>query len=139
MMQKTVKPTLELILLIFFYLIVAAAGLQRTISAYQNYSFLEKTLPISPLYLILSGFFWFLTGAVAACWLWFALNKTPWVVAVSTILIFLTYWIERLFLYHNQPGQANLPFGVVFSICALLFAFTVIYLPAQRQRFFTRK
>jgi len=129
----------ELKLLTLMYLITAAAGLQRLVSALQTWTFLASLLPFSPLYLVLSGLLWVLLGALSAVWLWFNLKRTLTLLVASSLIVTATYWIERLYLYRNDPAQENLPFAVTVTLCALVYIALVIVSHNQRQRFFRKR
>jgi hypothetical protein len=84
----------------------------------------EYRIPISPLYISLSGGLWFITGLTLA---WGLLHGKAWAkMAVSCGMIGYTiwYWFDRLVL---EKPHANWPFVLIANFILLLILFSILF------------
>ncbi|MCE1254750.1 MAG: hypothetical protein LWX83_14515 [Anaerolineae bacterium] len=115
--------------LTLIFLIVFCAGLQRTISAIQNFSFLEKLLAFSPYYLVVSGISWSFIGLIAIFLLWFVKIYHQQMLCICLLFIPTSYWIERFSLFKDSSSQTNFYFSMGVTITYLLFTLFILYFP----------
>ena len=101
-------------------LTITVVNFIRLVQAAQQWKFLERLLPFSPLYLILAGSFWAVTGLILIIGLWLG---RPWGRLFTILLSFIYtcfYWIDRLLLRNSEVGVGSLPFSIIVNIVLLL-------------------
>ncbi len=131
--------TFKVKLLTITFLIVFIAGMQRFVSAIQNFSFLEGLLFFSPYYLVISGLLWGVTGLLIIFQVWFNQPYQRPITLIGTLFVTLSYWIERLAFYKNSAAQANLFFSITFTLLMLIFISAILYSPRSAQFYPRRK
>ncbi len=99
-------------------LTIAIVNVIRFVLTIVQWEFLNDILPISPVYLVLSGFVWSLTLPPLAWGLWRGYPWAPRLTLLASLAYTLYYWLDRLLLTTNYGGQ-NWPFVIVFNIILL--------------------
>lgn len=103
-------------------LLTAGFNLLRFWNAFREYEFLSGLLPFSPLYLVLGGLFWGLTGLVLFFGLWLGKQWAPTLTRIAAIVYTLYFWLDRIFLTSAGIG-ANWLFVLIINIIILAFVF----------------
>lgn len=120
-------------------LIFSAAGWMRAVDAWTDWSWLSLagTQP-GPLYLILSGALWGVTGLAAGLWLLLRLKYSRPAALIAAFLLALTFWLDRIFFSHAPGSGGNTPFALLATLVLLGSAVAVLTTPEERQRLFRR-
>lgn len=103
-------------------LILSVVNLVRAVRAIQLWSFLSELLPLSPLYLALTGLFWFGVGLGLAWMIWRGLPRTASLVRMAAAAYLLYFWADRLWV-SNAGLPANWPFNLAASLLGLAFVY----------------
>jgi uncharacterized membrane protein YphA (DoxX/SURF4 family) len=83
----------------------------RAWAAFQQAEFINRLpLPAPALYYQLSGIFWSVVGLVFMVGLFTGPAWYGKALAAAITLYLGTFWVERLWLGANAPGQSNTPF-----------------------------
>jgi hypothetical protein len=99
-------------------LILSVVQLIRALRAIQLWEFLSELLPLSPLYLALSGLVWFGVGLALAGMVWRRVPRAGRL-ARAAALAFLAYdWADRLWV-SNAGLPANWPFALGAGLLGL--------------------
>jgi hypothetical protein len=96
----TTSPThrpLSITLLAWFVLVVTILNLLRLVMTLRNWEFLAGLLPMSPVYLALSGLSWCLLGFPLTWGIWLGKSWAPKFTLISIIAYSIYYWSDRLF------------------------------------------
>jgi hypothetical protein len=127
------KPThprpLSVTLIALGVLTIASVNLLQFWNAVKQWDFLVGLLPISPLYLIVSGLVWGLSGLVLFYGLWRGLRWAPVLLLITAILYTLAYWLDRLLLAATGLGDNWLFTGIVY----LLLLSLVLWVMTRRR------
>ena len=118
------RPT-SVTLLTLGVLTIAIVNIIRFVLTLAQWEFLNEVLPISPLYLALSGFIWSLVWLPLAWGLWRGYKWAPRFTLLTTLAYTLYYWLNRLLLTTNYGGQ-NWPFISVFNIMLLTITYLIL-------------
>jgi hypothetical protein len=106
-------------------LIISGINLLRFVEALRQWQFLSALLPISPLYLVLSGLAWGGIGLSIVWGLWlgyrWAAPSLRWAASAYT----LYYWIDRLTL-SSPDVETNWLFAAVFNAIILSLIFWIL-------------
>jgi hypothetical protein len=113
-------------------LTLAVINLVRMTQAVLLWEFLKDLLPFTPLYLVLNGSFWGLTGLIVAVLVWSGWKKTPQLTLAYFGLFSLLLWLDRLFMPGYPGRNSNWPF--VIGINIILFAWSVWFLLKSKAR-----
>lgn len=124
MAHKISRP-FSVTLLVLGVLIIAIVNGIRFILAISQWEFLNDILPISPIYLVLSGLVWSLILLPLVWGLWRGYSWAPRLTMISSLAYTLYYWLDRLFLTTNYGGQ-NWPFVIVFNIILLISIYWIL-------------
>ncbi len=100
------RRPLSVTLLALGVLSIASVNLLRFWNALQQWDFLVVLLPISPLYLVASGFVWGLTGLILFYGLWRGRRWAPRLSVVVALFYTCYYWLDRL-LVSSRGFSAN--------------------------------
>ena len=122
---------LSVTMLTFGVLTLAGLNLVRFIAACQQREFLANLLPVSPLYLALSGLVWAVIGLVLAYGLWTGKPIAVGGTLVAALAYTLYYWFDRSLLAADAPA-ANWPFAVLINLCLLVMVFWILFRPKAR-------
>ena len=117
-------------------LTLAVLNLLRMIDGIRLWRFFSEILTVSPLYLVITGLLWSVTGIVLAYGLWRGSLWAPGLMRWAAAAYVLYYWIDRfLFWSPAVRGSANWPFALIVSSAALLFVF-LLFSRARVKDFF---
>jgi hypothetical protein len=100
-------------------LIFSGLHLLRFARAVALWGFLAELLPISPLYLALSGLVWGLAGLILTCGLWQGRRWASRATLPAVLAYSLYYWLDRMILF-PQGGSLNWPFDTALNIILLI-------------------
>ena len=125
---------LSVTMLAFGVLTLAGLNLVRFMAACQQREFLASLLPVSPLYLALSGLLWAVIGLVLAFGLWTGRSFAVGGTLVAALAYTLYYWFDRSLLAADAPA-ANMPFAVLTNLCLLVVVFWILFRPKARTFF----
>ena len=117
-------------------LILTVMNLARLIRAAELRAFLAELLPISPLYFILTGLIWTLTGAVLLWGLWRGRPWTPRLALLAFLAYSFYFWFDRLFLAAGAQ-MVNWPFALAFNLLLLFWLLWIFSRPWSRAFFGT--
>ena len=106
-------------------LLTAGFNLLRFWNAFREYEFLSGLLPFSPLYLVLGGLFWGLTGLVLFFGLWLGKQWAPTLTRIAAIVYTLYFWLDRIFLTSAGIG-VNWLFVLIINIIILALVFLIL-------------
>ena len=128
------RRPLSVTLLALLVFSVAILNFLRLVITAQKWAFLAGLLPMSPLYLVLSGLLWCLAGILLAWGLWRGKPWGPKLTLISIVAYTLHYWLDRLFM----PGYPQRNTGGYFLIGVnLLIVFLSLWaLSRPRARYF---
>jgi uncharacterized membrane protein (DUF2068 family) len=114
---------------------IGGLNLLRCFQAVRQWTFLEALLPISPLYLALSGLFWAVVGLALAWGLWQGRRWAQRFTLLATLFYTLYYWVDRLLL---PPGAgSNWPFMAGLNVALLVLLGWILFSPKARDFFQT--
>jgi len=114
----------------------AIVHLLRFWLAIRQWQWLESLPIIPPVYLASTGLFFGLSGLALALGLWFGKRWARLALPFFTIVAFLVFWIDRLFL--RPVPESNTPFMMAITIVAFLLTAGVFLLPSAKQFFGAR-
>jgi hypothetical protein len=87
-------------------LIITILNLTRLVLSALYWDFLVNWPGVSPLYIMLTGFVWTLTGSIL-CWgLWTAKSWAPRLMRAVALAYALYYWLDHVFLMDHPAGGA---------------------------------
>lgn len=100
-------------------------------------TFLETLpLPISPLYLQITGLVFGLTGLLCFIGLWQGLRWAPWATKILAIGTAVFSWTDRLLVADPDPGLGNWPFALGITVFFVGYLF-LIFRSDDVKQFFT--
>lgn len=123
-------------LLALLVLSIAGINLIRFVKALAEWEFWAGALPISPLYLALSGLTWVLTCAPLAWGLWRGAGWASDFSLPAAGAFCLYYWLDRLFLRGGVGGN-DIVFDILLTALFLIYVRWSLKHPAALA-FFTR-
>lgn len=106
-------------------LTIAMLHLLRMILTQMQYEFLARLLPITPLYLILSGAAWSVVGILLFVGLFFGREWAPLFTRLAALAFSASLWVERLLLANPQVQSANLGFAIGANLVLVVLVFWV--------------
>ena len=116
-------------LLALVVLMFAGLNLERLVQAIWQWEFLNKILPISPLYLALSGLIWALIGFTLAFLLWVGASFAPRFTYITAFIYTMYYWFNRLILF-DREWLVNWLFVTIINIISIV---TICWIFSQRK------
>jgi hypothetical protein len=130
------RPARPFSVTIFALLVLSIAGINliRFVQALVEWQFWAATLPVSPVYLALSGLVWTLTWAPLAWGLWQGYSWAHTFTLPAAGAFALYYWLDRLFL-KGGAGSSSLPVAVLLTLVFLLYARWMLNRPQARDFF----
>ncbi len=123
--QKSPRP-LSVTLLALGVLSIASLNLLRLVDAVRLWDFLSKLLPISPLYLALTGLIAGGIGLFLAWGLWKGRGWAPRFTMLASLAYAAYYWLDRLLLSNADSRRSNLPFSVGATLVLLALIFYIL-------------
>jgi hypothetical protein len=126
---------LSVTLVAYGVLILGVANLTRLAQALEGWSFLASVLPISPLYLALTGLGWGVVFLAAAWGLWLGRRWAPRYTQGAALAFAAYYWIDRLFVADAAATASSVPFAAVLTALILLFIFWAFSRPKVKAFF----
>jgi hypothetical protein len=91
-----------------------------------------------PLYLALGGALWGLLALPAAWGLWAGKRWAPITSRLAALVLFLSFWFDRLVTAWVGSPPPNTVFVLVVSVFGMAFTFGALALPAAREYFVGR-
>jgi hypothetical protein len=130
--DESISPTvvtrrrpLSVTLLAIGVLIFAGINLIRVVASLQQREFLAGLLPISPLYLSISGLVWLVVGLILVWGLWLGRHWAIRATLLGVLAYSLYYWFNRLLLDAEKPGY-NWLFSAAINLLLLGIVFWVL-------------
>jgi hypothetical protein len=115
-------------------LMIAGFNLLRFWNAFGDYEFLSSLLPFSPLYLVLGGLFWGLTGLVLFYGLWLGKRWAPIITLIAAFGYTLYYWLDRILLTSQGVG-VNWLFVLIVNLILLTLIVWILNRSLARRYF----
>jgi len=132
--RKSSRP-FSVTLLSDLVLILSVYQLARGGWAFAQFDYLQSLLPFSPVYLVISGLFWGLTGLILFWWFWQGMRAGRWLLIGYSGLFSLYYWLDRA-LMPGYPGRnMNWLYVAVVNIFMLGWVIWVCTRPKVRNFF----
>jgi hypothetical protein len=113
-------------------LLFVSIHLARIVQSVLLWSLLVKILPISPLYLVMSGLIWAVSGIIVIWGLWRGLYWVTWLIYLASLTYSIYYWIDRLWI-SSDPNLSNWPFMAGLNTICLLLIFGIMSRPTVRK------
>lgn len=123
---------------------IGGLNLLRCFQAVRQWTFLEALLPVSPLYLALSGLFWAVVWLALAWGLWGGRRWAQRFSLLAALFYTLYFWVDRLLLSAEGAGS-NWPFVAGLNVALLVLLGWILFSPrsidffqtgaAQRSRY----
>jgi hypothetical protein len=132
--QKKPRP-LGVTLLTLGVLSIASLNLLRLVDAIRLWGFLGKLLPISPLYLALTGLIAGGAGLILVWGLWKGREWAPPFCRLASLAYIMYYWLDRLLLSNADSRRSNLPFSVGVTLVLLALVFWILSRPKAKAFF----
>jgi hypothetical protein len=107
-------------------LTLAGLNLIRAVAAFQQREMLTDLLPVSPVYLMVSGLVWGVVGLVLAFWLWSGRPIAVGGTLAAALAYSLYYWIDRSLLAGN-PLAANWLFALLVNLSLLVVVCLILF------------
>lgn len=138
-MEHTSNHSVGIKLLCFIFILFSLAGLSRVLQTVQEWSFFSGLLPISPVYLLLSGLIWLVSGLVSVILLWFNIIYARVISFINLVIILLVYWLEHTLLMVNELSSINIRFSILATVALLILCIIILFFPAFQNRFHFRR
>jgi hypothetical protein len=132
--QYSPRP-LGVTLLALGVLSIASLNLLRLVDAVRLWEFLSKLLPISPLYLALTGLIAGGAGLILAWGLWKGRGWAPRFTRLASLAYMIYYWLDRLLLSNADSRRSNLPFSIGATLVLLALVFWILSRPKAKAFF----
>lgn len=116
-------------LLAVVVLILAGLNLNRLVQSLLQWDFLRTLLPISPVYLAVSGLIWGGVGLTLFVGLW---SGQPWVPGLArwgSLAFFLYSWLDRYLLENPATWRFKTPFFIGATVLTLGLVFWILSRP----------
>ena len=134
----SLKRPFSVTLLIIEVLIITGLNGFRCLAAFRYWDFLSSIkMSVSPVYLALSGAFWFLIGSVLIWVLWRGKPGAPKALRALTVFYGLYYWVDRWLLMISITRERWL-FALLMTAFGLVFTFATLTRP-KVSKYFVRK
>jgi hypothetical protein len=112
-------------------LIITIVNLTRLILSILYWDFLGSWPGVSPMYMMLTGLIWTLTGSLLIWGLWRAKKWAPRLMQAAALTYALYYWLDHIFLMDRPTSSAvgaqrvllpiNWQFAVVATVICLAY------------------
>jgi uncharacterized membrane protein YidH (DUF202 family) len=111
---KSRSAVLIILSLVAFF--ISVFGWLRFVEGISGWMFLQEIGPaVLPLYLLISGLIWGITGIVAAFGIWFHRRWALILLACGVGIFTLWYWLDRIILSANPDANSNWIFSLVMT------------------------
>jgi hypothetical protein len=110
-------------------LILAGLNLNRLIQSLLEWDFLRTLLPISPVYLAVSGLVWCVSGLFLFVGLWSGQPWAPGLARWGSVAFFLYSWLDRYLLENPATWRFKTPFSVGVTVLGLGLVFWIFSRP----------
>lgn len=136
-MSRSDRPRRPLGVTWFALLVLIFAGLHllRLVQTVQYWDMLAALLPISPIYLFLTGLLWAALGFPLAWGLWRGWRLAYFLSPVILLGYSLYFWADRLLLSGFSERQENWPFAAALNIIILIWSLWVLTRPRAKAYF----
>jgi len=131
---KSPRP-LSVTLLALGGLSIAGLNLLRLMDTLRLWGFLKQLLPITPLYLALTGLIAGGIALIAAWGLWKGRGWAPRFTLLAALAYAAYYWLDRLLLSNADSRRANLPFAGGATLILLALVFWILSRPKAKAFF----
>jgi hypothetical protein len=133
-LRQRIQRTFLLKILVIGFLVLTWFAWVRVYAALTNIDLLVQYLSHTVIvYLGFSGLVWGLAGLTSAISLYFGLPYAVWVSRCTALVCFIWYWSDYLFLAQSTITHTNLPFTLISTVLALVFAWIVPVMPKERK------
>jgi hypothetical protein len=105
------------------------------IIALSDWDFLLSLLTFSPIYLVVTGLFWSLTGFIAFYYLWRGTRFSAWLTFGYLLSFTIYFWLDRLVMPGFQGRNVDWPFTAIINGILLIWSVWVVTRPSAK-RFF---
>jgi hypothetical protein len=133
--RQSQRRTLSVTLLSALVLILSVIHLIRMIIALSDWDFLRSVLSFSPIYLVLTGMFWSVTGFITFYFLWRRSKFASWLTMVFLLSFTIYYWFDRLVMPGFRGRNVDWPFAAVLNGILFTWSMWVVTRPSAK-RFF---
>ncbi len=119
-------------------LLIAGLNIIRLSQAVEQWNFLAGLTGISPLYIALSGLFWFLVGLPLGWGLLIGKRWAPNIIRLFALLYSLYFWIDTLLVAGGAQNPSRMPawpFDLGMNLFLIVFTFIVLARPAAKAFF----
>ncbi len=110
-------------------------GLRAGSALYQQDFLSGLSLPVPPLYLILSGAVWALAGLILVVGLWFGHRLAPSGVKVLAWAFAVVHWFEQIVLMRSPLRDTNWLFSGIITVILLLLVHLIFLWPGVKAFF----
>ena len=124
--EKTIVRPRSVTLLAFVVLIIGSLYLIRFIESIRQWNFLMDILIISPMYLVISGFFW---ASIGSLLVWGLFRGNKWVpnwLKVLSVIFVIYIWLERILLFNQSSRSPNDIFIAILSLLQLVYVYWIL-------------
>ncbi len=120
----------------FGVLSIALINFFRAVFSISQWNFLNS-LPgnISPLYMLIAGFIWSISGFILFFHLWNGRKGTRKNSLIYSVTLLFYYWIDQIFVMSNLLRSTNWFFLVLLSIVFLILSISMINRKVSKQYF----
>ena len=118
------RPT-GVTLITLMVLTIGVINLIRFWQTIKEWQFLEQILPISPIYLALSGIFWGIMGVLLAWDIYRASYRALLALKVYFLVYFVYVWVDRLLVSQTPNRAISSPFMAVFTVVVVAIIFWI--------------
>ena len=132
--QKPKRP-FSVTLLSDLVLILTVYNLVRGGRALAQFAYLQNLLPFSPIYIVISGFVWGLTGLIIAGWFFMGMRAGRWLLIGYIGSYSLFYWLDRALLPGYPGRNMNWLYVAVVNLFMLGWAIWISTRPKVRTYF----
>jgi hypothetical protein len=117
------KRPFSVTLLAVLVLSITIVHLVRFINTLTLWNFLTELPGKSPIYLVLTGLFGFIAGAVVFWGLWTGKPRAPLAMGLLTVIYLSLQWLEQILVVRAGNEFENWPFMVGMTLFGLIFVF----------------
>jgi len=123
--EKPSRPK-SVTLLAGVVLILAGLNIVRLIQSLLQWDFLRALLPVSPVYLAVSGLVWGLAGLVLFVGLWLGQPWAPGLARWGSLVFFFYHWLDRLLFENPATWRFKTSFYIGVTVLTLGLVFWIL-------------